>query len=380
MQNPFSQTRRPFSQTLPLLPRNSPLLGQLSQATTELRTGKLLAATALIQRALHSGRHTIITIDGIAEPAGAHPLATTRPARRETPGAFSHSSTTGQSGSFTRHVFRNEAGSRPYMLYVPTGVPGPLPLIVMLHGCTQSAESFAAATNMNAIAEDQHCIVAYPEQLSAANASRCWNWFRTGDQSRGQGEPAIIAGIVRDIMRRYNVDPQRIYAAGLSAGGAAAAIMGETYPDLFAAIGVHSGLACGAARDMPSAMMAMKTGATAKRHASGKANVPTPIPTIVFHGSRDTTVNPANGNTVIARAAAGTAKHISKRQGQTPGGRSFTVTQTTDANGQVHTEHWLIDGMGHAWSGGTSGEAYTDPLGPDASREMMRFFLEQRRD
>src|SRR6266849_4021718 len=192
-----------------------------------------------------------------------------------------------EGGQFIEATYSNPAGTRAYKLYTPSGYHGQaLPLIVMLHGCTQSPDDFAAGTRMNLIAEEQTCLVVYPAQPSEANAAKCWNWFRPSDQRRGQGEPSLIAGITRQVMRDYSVDPQRVYIGGLSSGAAAAAVMGATYPDVYAAIGVHSGLACGAAKDLPSAFVAMQQGDGSSKFGDISA-VPghgPAIPTIVFHG------------------------------------------------------------------------------------------------
>jgi len=272
--------------------------------------------------------------------------------------------------TFESHVFVNEAGSRNYKLYVPSRYKGEaLPLVVMLHGCTQSPDDFAAGTRMNDQAEEEMFLVAYPEQPKSANPSKCWNWFDGRDQQRGHGEPSLIAGLTRRIMHDYPVVTGRVYVAGLSAGGAAAAIMGATYPDLYAAIGVHSGLACGAARDLPSAFAAMRGGG--ELASSSTPATRTKVPTIVFHGDRDTTVNPVNGDQVIAQAKPATSLKTNVVRGN-----GYVRTIQVDDTGRSVLEHWFLQGIGHAWSGGNPSGSYTDPRGPDASREMVRFFLQ----
>ena len=286
-------------------------------------------------------------------------------------------------GRFIEAIYGNAAGSRAYKLYIPSGYRGQaVPLVVMLHGCTQSPDDFAAGTRMNVIAEEQTCLVVYPAQASDANAAKCWNWFRPGDQRRGQGEPSLIAGITRQIMREYVVDPRRVYVGGLSAGAAAAAVMGAAYPDLYAAIGVHSGLACGAATDVPSAFAAMRDGGLSSPSTySGPGAVTEPrpgVPTIVFHGDSDTTVHPRNGHHVVAQFTRAASVQTQVHRGRSPGGHAYTRTLHIDATGRTILEHWEIHGAGHAWSGGSPAGSYTDPRGPDAAREMLRFFLEHQ--
>ncbi|CAA2104022.1 hypothetical protein MBUL_02492 [Methylobacterium bullatum] len=272
---------------------------------------------------------------------------------------------------FEERSFSNEAGSRAYKVYVPSGYRGQaLPVVVMLHGCTQNPDDFAAGTRMNDLAEEQTFLVAYPDQPQSANMQKCWNWFSAADQQRGRGEPSLIAGIALEVVTEFSADPSRVYAAGLSAGGAAAAIMAATYPDVFAAVGVHSGLPCGAASDMPSAFAAMNGGGSFKAPQNGPG-----VPTIVFHGDADKTVKPVNGEQVIALAMPGVSLARTATQGTTEGGMGFTRTVRTDASGRAMLEYWALHGAGHAWSGGSSDGTYTDPRGPDASREMVRFFM-----
>jgi len=293
---------------------------------------------------------------------------------------------------FLERSYAGPAGARSYKLYVPSGYTGQeeVPLVVMLHGCTQNPDDFAAGTSMNELAETHTFLVAYPAQAQNANMQKCWNWFKASDQQRGQGEPAIIAGITRQVVEEYAVADGRVYVAGMSAGGAMAAIMGATYPDLYAAVGVHSGLAPGAAQDMASAFSAMQGGGASNTHQeapTGGSKVSVPV--IVFHGDRDTTVHPRNAEQLLAhyrtvdstpggRNTAGEqVPPVAVRKGQVPGGYAYTRATQRDADGRPIMEQWTIHGLGHAWSGGSSAGSYTDAKGPDASAEMMRFFDQQ---
>lgn len=283
-------------------------------------------------------------------------------------------------GKFIDGSHATPAGSRDYKLYIPGSYAGeagkPVPLLVMLHGCTQDPEDFANGTGMNELAEETPFLVLYPAQSKTANPSRCWNWFNAVDQQRDGGEPSIIAGMTRAVMDTYAVDPAQVYVAGLSAGGAMATIMGTLYPDLYAAVGVHSGLPFASAQDLPSALAAMKG---EFRRAAMEAQVPgRALPVIVFHGDQDTTVHPSNGAELIAQGARQLARQPAVEPGRVPDGHAYTRTLHHRDDGAVHAEHWLIHGAGHAWSGGRARGSYTDGRGPDASREMLRFFRTQR--
>ncbi|PWK37413.1 extracellular catalytic domain type 1 short-chain-length polyhydroxyalkanoate depolymerase [Cupriavidus plantarum] len=287
------------------------------------------------------------------------------------------------SGRFTSHSFANQAGQREYKLYMPAKpASAPMPLVVMLHGCTQDADDFAAGTRMNALADELGFAVAYPIQGANANPSKCWNWFRPGDQQADRGEPAILAGITREVLATQPIDPRRIYIAGLSAGGAMAAIMIDRYPDLYAAAGIHSGLPAGAAHDLPSALGAMKGGTglgISKRGTTAPVRPQRPM--IVFHGDADPTVHPSNGGRLIEPYEQGPEQRQTTRdtgrntaRNTTRPGRAYTRHQITPPSG-IAAEYWILHGAGHAWSGGSRAGSYTDPKGPDASREMVRFFL-----
>ncbi len=405
----------------------------MAEATRLTRAGRLAEATAIIQRTLRGVLHKdgpgtgqdsatepayrIVeekpsatetstessrrgTVPGNDTPAGSaegRPAAapgvhshgaqrspesirsSTERIRRVTPGAPPSPAQT--SGQFIDRTFSNAAGTRAYKLYIPSAYAGqPLPLVIMLHGCTQSSVDFAAGTRMNVLAERDTFFVAYPEQAHSANSSKCWNWFQPANQHRGKGEPSLIAGITREIMSAYHIDANRVYVAGMSAGGAMATIMAATYPDLYAAVGVHSGLAYGAAHDLPSGFAAMKKGTSQQMRQLAKA-----LPLIMFHGDRDTTVATINADHMLDQWLQGIndgrkpAGGAAVEQGHVVGGHAYTRLTYRDARGQAIVEKWIVHHAGHAWSGGSSSGSFTEPKGPDASTEMVRFFNEHPR-
>lgn len=262
-------------------------------------------------------------------------------------------------------------GSLRYRLFKPavSDVAKPLPLLVMLHGCGQTPEDFATGTGMNLLARERGVMVLYPGQSRQAHANRCWNWFDPAHAARGVGEAATIASLTRRVIELHGADPARVYVAGLSAGGSMALVLAHGYPDLFAGVGVHSGLPLGAARDQGSAVLAMQRGNPGVRLLR-------PVPTIVFHGSLDGVVNPRNGRLIAIRAREPFAplRHA-QAVGHSAGGRSYGKTVDRMGTGRALVEHWSVQGAGHAWSGGSVRGRFTDPKGPDASREMLRFLL-----
>lgn len=394
--------KRERGSTVPNFLMNERMYAGMLEATRLTHAGRLHEATAAIQRTLRGmlvpdvaadtlSRTTDAPVEGAFRVIDVTPLPTTEPT--DTQPSWRAVVPRGQ---FLTGSYANQAGTRTYKLYIPSGYRGQaLPLVVMLHGCTQTPDDFAAGTRMNELAEEHQCFVVYPAQAPAANGSKCWNWFKAADQHRGQGEPSIIAGITRQIVSTYHVDARRVYVAGLSAGGAMAVIMGMTYPDLYAAIGIHSGLAYAVAHDLPSALAAMQQGGAAPTRQRDDAVLgadpcPRAVPMIVFHGDRDTTVHPRNGDQVIAQWAtvhAGGGPHteaetnlqVTVQRGQVPDGHAYTRAIHHDASGQAIMEQWLVHGAGHAWSGGSPSGSFTDPKGPDAAQEMIRFFYEHPR-
>lgn len=342
----------------------------LASAGLDTTAGPLHDVTETLRRALATGGRAAAGDEGGTVP---HRPPTIDDARQ-------------RPGRFETHEFGNAAGSRAYKLYVPAAKPEePCAMIVMLHGCTQSADDFAAGTRMNRLADEHGFLVVYPEQAAHANPSKCWNWFKPQDQLRDAGEPSLLAGLVREVAQRHRADPRRIFVAGLSAGAAMAVVLGETYPELFAGVGAHSGLPYGSAHDIPSALAAMKggrSGLPGLKGAPAARKATRAVPVIVFHGDRDHTVQPSNGAHIVRQAEAAHGAEagvgplrVGTQTGVAPGGRRFSRVVHADAQGQALIESWTVHGAGHAWSGGHAGASYTDSSGPDASAEMVRFFM-----
>jgi poly(hydroxyalkanoate) depolymerase family esterase len=376
---------------------NYSLSKTMHEAMRLMQTGDLHAVTAAIQRGLTGAEDRSAFHPGYAGGAPQRPwidgecravdVADPEPATEhsdlEPPREIGEP--TGE--QFQLHSFACAAGTRQYKLFIPKGHLGRrLPLLVMLHGCTQSPDDFARGTRMNQLAEEEGYCVVYPAQSARDNPTRCWNWFRPADQCRDRGEPAIIAELTRHVVRVHRLDTARVYVAGLSAGAAMAVILARTYPDIYAAAGIHSGLPYRSAHDVPSAFAAMKQCSgisVADTNATNQA-LGAPVPTIVFHGDRDMVVNAHNGDIVIAHSmaslgdsvwdAGSCGKDKQVERGVVPGGYSYTRTMLQDPQGRVLAEQWFVHGAGHAWFGGDPSGSYTDPKGPDASAEMLRFF------
>ena len=287
-----------------------------------------------------------------------------------------------RAGTFSSVTFANKQGWRDYKLYVPSiYCCRPMPLIVMLHGCQQDPDDFAIGTRMNSLAEAHGFLVAYPRQTFWSQGANCWNWFEAGEQKRHGREPSLIAGIVKSISANWAVAPARVFVAGLSAGAAMAVILGQTYPELFAGVAAHSGLPRGAAQDVGSAFAAMQ-GRAARKGRLPYARSGKPVRTLVLHGDADRTVQLANGNAITRQVVE------AFRQAKTPlvtkaitdcGAAPSTAafTDYKDLSGRVMVRECIVPGGTHAWFGGCADGSFTDASGPDASAEVIRFFLHE---
>jgi poly(hydroxyalkanoate) depolymerase family esterase len=329
----------------------------MQKALALVRAGHLGDATAVIQSSL------LPQHNNDSFPMQAQETATTRN------GAAEDIKFKETSGKSLGRVIVASVGGLSYRLFIPAPneKKEAAPLLVMLHGCKQTAGDFAVGTKMDSVAGTAGFFVVYPQQSNQANLNACWNWFNPRHQTRGQGEPKALADLITHLKEEYSIDAGKVFVAGLSAGGAMAAIMVEQYPELFAAVGVHSGLPTGLAKTLPQALQAMQG------HQRDKVSSASKKPTIVFHGDSDLTVSPING------------KHFEKAMTLNPDtvketlegvqGRQFTKHTYRDKGGNLIGEHWSINNAGHAWSGGNSTGSYSDSMGPDASTEMLRFFL-----
>ncbi|MBM2575532.1 hypothetical protein JQC91_04375 [Jannaschia sp. Os4] len=322
-----------------------------------VRSGRLQEATDAIRRGLGSGR-----ADGAAPPmrdVTPKPKALTAPPGAATAEARPRAAPHVRAKPIGKARWERRAGALPYRLYRPAEPRAGAPLVVMLHGCTQTPEDFAEGTRMNLAAERIGAHVIWPEQTRAANPNGCWTWFEAAHQ--GGGEAGAIASIAAAVGAEVAPGRSGIHVAGLSAGGAMAAILGARHGDVFASVGVHSGLAAGAARDVGSAFAAMRSGAPGR--------MPLSVPAIVFHGTADRTVAPANGGLVAGLTGAAPGRTVEA------GRRTATVRRGAGAGGHA-VELWEVAGLGHAWSGGSAAGSHADPEGPDATSEMLRFFRE----
>ena len=394
---------------------NNTVQTMMREATRLTQAGHVHEATQLIQRVLGGlpvpSAAVELSAHGSTQDHAANDTPTYAPTIDATPLVLDGIVLTRNIHASEANVARNGPGefidrsythgglTRRYKLYVPPGHAGRvLPLVVMLHGCTQNPDDFAAGTGMNNRAREQGFFVLYPAQSQDASPQRCWNWFKREHQQRGSGEPALLAAMTQAVLQEYAIDARRVYIAGLSAGGAMADIVAAAYPEIFAAVGVHSGLPSGAAGSVAGAFAVMKNGASASalKAQAGRGDVPFTAstrgrahrPTIVFHGDQDQTVHPNNGEQIIAAllhnvgTTASADQPVSRtasprvEHGVSIGGRRYARSIHRGERDDVLAEHWLVQGAGHAWSGGSPKGSYTDARGPDATGEMLRFFFE----
>ena len=368
------------------LPANQPVAEPQTPPAAPFKTQKAVNDPIIIDVEAHDitpRRQT--SPQSFDEPADGVTSPPKPEAAMPEPAAASPASQARRPSSFTEGSIQFKGDLYPYRLYLPARpatntapADAAMPLVVLLHGCKQDALDFSRGTDMNALADQLQFAVLYPQQIAKANAGSCWNWFESDHQSRS-GEPGMIAALVKRMLSAdhdgLSIDANRVYIAGLSAGGAMAAITAGLYPELFAAVGVHSGLPAGSANSMIGAFSAMRRGSSAGEPASSA------VPTIVFHGTQDQTVHPDNGDHISTSALAAQKKSgasLDKTESvvASKGDKAARRTAYADGSGKVQVEHWSVDGGGHAWFGGAAAGSYTDPQAPSASKAMVKFFLQ----
>lgn len=346
----------------------------MAEAARLTRAGDLAAATALLQRALGATAAAPVPPRGTDVVIDVECREVFEPEPSSAPPAPAPAAPQARAAAPALHRGRCGTGpsARAWRLFTPPRAAAgtPLPLVVMLHGCTQDADDFARGTGMDDLACEHGFHVLYPEQSRQANPQGCWNWFKPSQMQRGRGEVATLAAMIREATDLRAIDASRVYVAGLSAGGAMATAFAAAYPDRVAAVGVHSGLAAGVARDLPSALGAMK----------GQPGHGVPVvrtPTIVFHGDADSTVHASNGDAIFAHVLPDVGS-VQRDRVAGAGGHEATRHRRAAPDGRVLAEQWVLHGAGHAWSGGRAEGSYTDPRGVSASAAMVRFFAAHR--
>lgn len=287
-------------------------------------------------------------------------------------------------GTFAWHTYTGPEGTRRYRLFVPAGLDAgrPAPLVVMLHGCTQDPDDFARGTRFNQAASDAGVVVAWPEQTAEHQQLKCWSWYEPAHQAARAGEPALVAGITREVMATHAIDPRRVYIAGVSAGAAMAVNTAASYPELYAAVGTHSGIPYRAASDVAHAWAVMRTGTSDPAilaYALQDALGGRAMPLIAIHGGADPVVSPVNSRQLAAQWAGVLRLQSTTPERSTTGGLAVERTVWPGADGKPVIELWIVDGLAHAWSGGSKDGTYTDPRGPDATKVILDFLLSHPR-
>jgi len=297
----------------------------------------------------------------------------------------------GTNSEVVRGEYTSSEGTRPWRLFVPSRATNAMPsmLLVMLHGCTQSANDFAAGSRMDVVAEEQGYFVLYPEQLAKANARSCWNWFDAAHQMHGHGEPSLIAGMVNEIARKYAIDAARVHLVGVSAGAAMATLTAVAYPQQFATLTSASGIGWRAATDVVRALTVMQKGGgdglpTSQMMIAAMGSTARAVPTLVLHGGRDAVVNAKNADDLATqwvgvhdalRARNGEPALLADAAAATRSDNGYTVNERSwrDSKGSARVTLIRIEDLGHAWSGGSTVGTFTDAKGPDASRLIAAF-------